>query len=148
MAERASVESILSRLDDMAGRLATAKNLSDIQEMVGRLASAKAVIELQETLTKILAEQKGLRDRMTELEESTAKGLKKLREEVIEAVENVETVESDDSEPPAWLKPLLPAIQERMGWLWDKDVGDALKGKIKGWINKGGKSKLAPGDDE
>lgn len=147
MAERPGVESVLSRIDDLSGRLATAKTLGDVQETIGRLATTKAVIDLQETLTKLLAEIKGIRDRMVELEESTTKGLRKLREEVLEAVESVEAGEVDDSEPPEWIKPLLPAFQERLGWLFDKDVGDALKGKIKGWIQSKGKKALG-GDDE
>lgn len=144
-----SLESILSRLDDMGGRLATAKNLSDIQEAVGRLASAKQVIELQETLTKILTEQKAIRDRITELEESTTKSLKKLREEVIEAVDSVEVSDGDDPETLNFLKEQIGEAKMMAKAVLGDDVTlEAVRSKVRGWLGgKDGKKKLA-GNDE
>ena len=150
MAEKVSAESILSRLDDMSGRLATAKNLSDVQEAIGRLASAKSVIELQETLTKVLADQKGLRNEMAELRETQEKALRKLREEVLEAVENVE-VEGDEesAETNKLIKESIGEVKGLLGHLFgDEEVIKAARGRIKNWILKDGKKKILGGGDD
>ena len=152
--DRSGVESVLSRLDDLSGRLATAKSLSDVQESVGRLATQKALVEIQESQTKLAAEVKGLRDslttRITELEEAMVKGMKKLREEVLEAVEQVETDGGDSEETLAFMKEQVGEFKTLAKALIGDDVTlEVMRGKFRSWIG-GGKKKnaLAGGDDE
>ena len=144
---------ILSRLDDLAGRLATAKSLGDAQETLGRVATQKQVIESGETMTKILAEVKGLRSEMAELRESQEKGLRKLREEVMDAVENIE-VEGGDGDPET-----LNFLKEQVGEfkslakaiLGDDTTVEAIRSKVRnvlGFKGGGGKKGLPSGDDE
>lgn len=152
MAERPGVESVLSRLDDLSGRLATAKNLSDVQEGVGRLATAKQVIELQETLTKILTEFKGLRERVGEIEESTTKAIKKLREEVMEAIETIPEGDGEET-TEAIEKTVQKYVEEGKGMLKfligdDPETIAALRGRVRDWIGKKGKKALGGGKDD
>lgn len=154
MAERASVESVLSRLDDMSGRLATAKNLGDVQEAIGRLATTKAVIELTELLTKALGEMKGLRAEMAELRESQEKALRKLREEVMEAIDSIPEAEGGENseETLAFMKEQVSELKMMAKALIGDDATvEVIRAKVRGFFGGGkggGKTKPPAGDDE
>ncbi len=150
--DRTGVESVLSRLDDLSGRLPTAKAIGDIQEAVGRLATTKQVIELQETLTKIQADIKGVRNEMAELGERTDKSLRKLREEVLEAVENVEGPDGEET-----TEAIEKTVEKYVGEvknLFKIIIGDdpetigALRGRVRDWVGKKGKKAVGSGDVE
>lgn len=152
MAERPGVESVLTRLDDMAGRLATAKNLSDVQEAIGRCATTKQLIEIQESQTKIVADQKGLRTELAEFRESMDKAFRKLREEVIEAVESAPGGDAEET-TEAIEKTVEKYVGEAKGlfkWLVgdDPDTVAALRGRVRDWVGKKGKKALTGGSDE
>ena len=150
MADRPGVEQVLTRLNDLADRLVSNKRFDDLTELVQKLVDAnKKLLSDNETLRgELVKSTKATTERATELEDFIRKEIKKLREEMVEAVENAGGGEIDDTEPPAWIKAMLPGMQERLGWLFDKEVADAVKGKMKGWIQNKGKKVLGGGDDE
>lgn len=135
------VANVLARLDDLAGRLASAKSVADLQESIGRCATSKSVIDLQESMSKIQNDMRAMRTAFTETQEENAKLLKKLIAEVMEAVEGIEAGgEVDDTEPPEWAKPIVSKLQQGLDFAFsmvgEKDVKDVIKGRVKSFLTK------------
>lgn len=147
---------LLSRIDDLAGRLASQKSVSDIAESIGRLASQKAVIEplneIRESLTKITAEVKGMRAELVEVRESNEKAMRKLREEILEAIDEIEPGDGDDGETLAFLKTQVEEVKSiAKVVLGDDTTLEAIRTKFRGFLSggkNGGKAIPAGGRDE
>ena len=87
--------------------------------------------------------------RFTEFEEATTKGMKKLREEVLEAVEQVETDGGDDGETLAFMKEQLREFKDLAKAVIGDDVTlEVMRKKFRGFIGGTKKNALAGGDDE
>lgn len=154
MAGEKGVEQVLSRLNDLGDRLVSNKRFDDLTELVQKLVDAnkKLANDLEGARAEVTKATKTQTERSAELEDFVRKEIKKLRDEMIDLVENLDTGDGDSDEPPKWLMPLLgeigPAFADLRGVLQDKDVRDAVKGKLVGWVKGAKNKKLPAGDDE
>lgn len=148
MARAEGLDSVVSRIDDLGGRLATAKNLSDVQEAIGRCATAKQVIEIQETQTKLAADVKGVRTEMADLRDFFEKAMRKLRDEIKEAIESVEPGDGDDGETLEFLKEQIGEFKGMAkAILGDDATIEVIRKKVRGWVGGKDAKKLPSGDD-
>lgn len=140
MADRPGLESVLARLDDMNGRLASAKSVGDLQEQIGRLASSKLVVDLQENQTKLLSDMKRMGESFNDGLESVRKDIKKLREEFAET----EASEGADGETLNFLKEQIGEFKSMAkALLGDDATVEVVRNKVRDFL--GGKKKTLKG---